>query len=288
MTRKLLFALAVLVLLCATGAVQAIPSDAMTATQALAAHKGGATHTRTFTRKAKWQVRDGKTHAAKTVTGIRTANGVWEGYDQVVETISTQPEVQPATADAGKPWIRLGYVEDHATWTGAPTYNYEFNLKASVGWQSFDTIGHWSPNGPYQYRENPSCFKYPRSNPSNVVGTSCNFSFYGSFLGAKHCAASDSCTVNQPWGQRDFYQNSAVSILFQGDWHYAALTNSGTDSYGVGDSLQSCTYEARARFLDNLHLTNTYTAGSAWVEIAFYPGDFFTYVDSFCGGLHSY
>jgi hypothetical protein len=148
-------------------------------------------------------------------------------------------------------------------------------VQASIGWQA-QSNGSYYTSGPYQYRENPSCFIQNRATLAEH-GTNCNFQFNSSALMAKHCHAEQTCTKDAPWGFRDFYQPNVVSILFPGNWHLAG-------SYELDGSLQSCTSDATARFLVPNHVTRIYFAGSFWWTI-WYPASGGTISSDSCTGM---
>jgi hypothetical protein len=252
MTRKLLLLLAAVALLCATGAVQA---GATPTAKAPTLTKS----TTTFTAKHKY--RNDKT--GEVVAGIRTRMGLWPGVDKVVETVDPGATVMAPDSASALAWQRVGYVQDEATWTGSSdNYNYIFAVQASIGWQA-QPDGQYFTAGPYQYRQNPSCFIQNRATLAEH-GTNCNFQFNSSALEAKHCVAGSSCTIDAPWGFRDFYQPNVVSILFPGNWH-----NAEAAGYYGGASLQSFTGDATARFLVPNHVTRIYCTGSFWWTMMF-------------------
>jgi hypothetical protein len=257
MIRKLALILAVVALLCATGAVQAAAAPTATASRASTLTK----HTTTFTAKHKY--RNNKT--GEVVTGIRTRMGLWPGVDKVVETVDPAATLMAPDSASALSWQRVGYVIDEATWTGSnDPYYYTFAVQASVGWQAA-ADGVYYDFGPFQYRQNPACFRHPKTGGSEL-GTPCNFQFNSSALEAKQCPSSSSCSINAPWGFRDFYQANVLSVLFAGSWHNTANVS---PPYEFNDSLMSFTGDATARFLVPNHVTRIYCTGSFWWTIGF-------------------
>jgi hypothetical protein len=91
--------------------------------------------------------------------------------------------------------------------------------------------------------------------------------WYLSALEAKHCLSNEQCAVNQPWGNRNFYQPSTVSILFAGSWHDAFAAG-----YENPASLLAYTQDATAQFLAPSpdHTTRIYCTASFWWTIIYH------------------
>lgn len=163
-------------------------------------------------------------------------------------------------------WRPLAKVTDYATWNGSTDgYDYRWVEANSVGQQQID--GHWRWNGPYQFRQNPACYRAYKNEfePRTWNGTNCFMSFYESFLGSTTCTAdiAHQCFLDNYWGQRQFEADDTISVLFAGTWH----DYWGTPYY-VGDSIISLTNSAFVVFKVPNHLTRNYCTASFFYQLA--------------------
>jgi hypothetical protein len=278
--RRILLGLALCAGLLAAPAATATPAATADAPAATAAPPGmqqltpGTKH---YTAKARF--RDNAT--GQVVTGIQTDSGrVFVGFDTVTETVDPAPDTaviddEENGTDATGVWTTRLNIRDSATWTQNSTYSWTLNLKASVGWHSYDGVHYSGDLGPYQFRFLPGCVKNNLSTGRSVAA-GCNFDWRDMGLQLR----SGDFGWNAPWGTRDEYVMGESSHLFAGAWHGL----SGT-AYGYLDYIISKSSYDRVRIVEPNHLSSIYCSASMAGQIMNSPDTSWPQYADYCTGL---